>query len=431
MTDRYLYSGATGAANGTSWADAYVTLVAAFTGSVAGDRIFVAHNHAETQATAMTLTSPGTLASPVQIICANSAGTVPPVSADLATTATISTTAASAITFAGVAYCRGIIFSAGDAANSASITAGAGAVFWRHRLCAFKLNNTNAASVIRTTNSTTSHAEWDNCTVQFGATGQGMSPGGSWVWKNTPTAVAGATFPTNLFSANTGAICQVHGVDLSALAGTLVGASFNITTGNIIFENCKIHASATIGGTPAALGVKIRAVNCDSGGTNYKFFKADYTGTESTETTIIRTGGASNGTTGVAKKIITTANAEWVAPFECFPIRIWNDVVGSVTVTVYGISNGGAVPNNDDVWMDVEYLDDSGSPLGSVATTGKADILATNAANTTDTSTWGGSTSKFKMATTITPAQKGYMAITVKAAAASLTFYIDPKVELS
>ena len=78
------------------------------------------------------------------------------------------------------------------------------------------------------------------------------------------------------------------------------------------------------------------------------------------ETTIVRTGGASDGTTPISWKIVTTANCNYSMPFECPPIAIWNDTTGSaVTATVEGIWGGGAVPNDDEVWLEVEYLGDA------------------------------------------------------------------------
>ena len=49
------------------------------------------------------------------------------------------------------------------------------------------------------------------------------------------------------------------------------------------------------------------------------------------------------------------------------------------------------MPNNDDVWIDVEYLGASGSPARRRSpTTTKANVLASNAACTSDTSAWSG-----------------------------------------
>lgn len=62
--------------NGTTWALAKATLAGALNVATAGDTIFVSDNHAETQASAMTLSSQGTAASPVRILCADDSAVI-------------------------------------------------------------------------------------------------------------------------------------------------------------------------------------------------------------------------------------------------------------------------------------------------------------------------------------------------------------------
>src|SRR5258708_39638600 len=115
MTNVYVRSGATGAGTGTDWANAYATLTLALSGKAAGDVFYIAHDHAESTATAVTLTSPGTNANPCYFYCVNSAGSVPPASADLRTTATVTTTGNNNLTLAGTwGEIYGIIFTAGS-----------------------------------------------------------------------------------------------------------------------------------------------------------------------------------------------------------------------------------------------------------------------------------------------------------------------------
>jgi hypothetical protein len=185
-------------------------------------------------------------------------------------------------------------------------------------------------------------------------------------------------------------------------------------------------------GSIATPSHRVDLIRCDSGATNYRTERYRYQGTLTTETTIVRTGGASDGTTPIAWKILTTADAEWHSPFECFPISIWNETTGSpIDVTVEGVWGGGAVPLNDEIWMDVEYLGSALTPQGSFTTTTKADILATGANTTASSEVWGGSTTEFKLVATITPEMAGPITVYVKAAKASSTFYIDPKITLS
>jgi hypothetical protein len=201
--------------------------------------------------------------------------------------------------------------------------------------------------------------------------------------------VSGSTIPNNLIISSSGnTVVTLEALDLSQLTGNITQA-FNAGFNNIIVKDCKLNAAATFG-TPTVYGNTTQLIRLDSGSTAYKSARYAYEGTETTETSITRTGGA-NDPTGQAqsRKIATTANALWHRPFKAEPYAIWNPTTGSnVTVTVCGIANDAAVPNNDDVWMDVEYLGNASFPIGSIVNTTKASTLAANAAGASDTSAW-------------------------------------------
>jgi hypothetical protein len=63
--------------------------------------------------------------------------------------------------------------------------------------------------------------------------------------------------------------------------------------------------------------------------------------------------------------------------------------------------------NNDQAWIDVEYLSDAASGLGSFASSGKSDLLAAVAAYSADGASWNSSPAgtPFSMSVTFTPAQ--------------------------
>jgi hypothetical protein len=191
--------------------------------------------------------------------------------------------------------------------------------------------------------------------------------------------------------------------------------------------DCKLGSGWTLPTLSPSGGSEFNLIRCDNGATNYMTAKVTTFGSHIVETTIVRTGGATDGTTPISWKIVTNSNPRWPAPFISLPIAIWNDTTGSAkTVTIYGIWGGGGVPNNDDIWIEVDYPGSSTSPLGSFANDTKSSVLATNAALSSDGSTWGGSTTAFKMSVSITPQMKGPFNIVVKAAKPSSTFYIDP-----
>lgn len=441
MTARYVRSGAAGAANGTSWADAYATLTAAFAGSSAGDVLYVSEDHVETTAAAVTLTSPGTAASPCQIICVDHAGTVPPVSADLRTTATVSTTGASTIAFAGFAYSEGVTYSSGDSSNAASISFNSTSAWcWEIRNCGLKLNNTSSSSRINigTSAQVIEKLILRNVVLTFGATGQGIQMSHvMFEWLNATSALGG-TIPTTLFNTATRlADVKITGVDLSAagsgknlinVAGT--GAFFRLL-------DCKLGSSVAIttGTHPGPGGTEVTLVNCDSADTNYRYHKQDYRGTITNETTIVRTGGASDGTTPVSRKMVSTANTKFYSPLESDWIRLWNESTSSITLTIPVITDNVTLKDND-AWIEVEYLGTASFPLGNYASDAPADVLNAGTNQATDAaSTWTttGLTTPVKqsLSVTFTPAHKGVIRARVMLAKASATMYFDPLVQVS
>ncbi|WP_192252558.1 hypothetical protein [Mesorhizobium caraganae] len=391
------------------------------------------------------MTSAGSATAPLTVLCVNHSGTVPPVSADLRTTATVTTTGSGQpIILSGSSsrtIIEGVTFSAGVGGNAIVSMCGASSMGVKLKNCALRLG----ASVSNSGNISFGNAsslgcfvELENTAMQFTNTGQNIRIAADFIWKDTPSAITGATIPTGLIRqvSTCGAKIDLRGVDLSALGSgkTIIEATSGPPTANVItLKDCKIDAAVTVAATPIAPGAsQVDVLRVAGDATNYRQARYQFAGTLTEETTIVRSGGASNGTTPLSWKIVTTANSTWPFPFTSLPIAIWNDTTGSsVTATIEGIWGGGAVPNNDDIWIEAEYLGSSSSPQASFVNDSKTDSLAANAGHTSSSETWGGSTTKFKMAVSFTPQQKGWVMIRVKAAKASSTFYIDPKVTLS
>jgi hypothetical protein len=478
----------------------------------AGNTFFVSSIHAETQASAMTLLAPSGIANaPNLVYCVkNAPAATPPGSGDLATTGTISTTGAFNITIENFAYYNGLTFSAGSSSNTADIliTNGNANVQVRFENCLLVLNNTSASSLVIFGIANAAGFIWlINTPVQFGAVGQSIGVGrGLTRWENTASAIAGFV-PTTLFiqALSGSGIVILRGVDLSAAGSgkTLVSGGTS-TSLQYTFLDCKLGASVTPFAVGSGAGPWLDIIRSDSSGTNYQQQRYWYQGTLIPETTIIRTSGASDGTTGLSWNITTTANSQWTFPFESFPAVIWNTAVAANrTITLHGIWKGAAVPNNDNIWIEVEYLGTASFPLGVFANSTKANNLATGSALTADsTSAWGAGAAayqtahaygaftgvilagnaspqqlwfmvshsgtgtsgsvttifngqadgaqvtdnsganqivwqamtRFSMAVTLSSPQPqfvGYLTVTVKAAMASTTFYIDPLINQS
>jgi hypothetical protein len=280
--------GAAGAGTGADWTNAYTTLAAALTAKAAGDDFWVSEDHAETQASAMTLTSPGTVGTPCRILCVNHSGTVPPVSADLRATATVTTTGNSAITVNGSFYCYGIIFSCGNGANSPQLSLGANASAQVYEACAIRSGATSNPFMNVTGASVNNQVTFINTTVQFAAAAAFLSCGqGFFTWKNTASAITGATLPTTLFKVNVNRSCiaLIEGVDLSALGSGKTLVSGEATPQQFVFKDCRLGASVTVSGTPTApSSMRTDLIRGDSSGTNYRTERYRYEGTQTAET---------------------------------------------------------------------------------------------------------------------------------------------------
>lgn len=333
-------------------------------------------------------------------------------------------------------YFEGFDLIAGSGSNNGGLNINPNQGIVKFNNCLLKLDTTSTLSRIGLGNGATP-VEMVNTKVQFGSTSQAITTtfdGRGLVWRDTASAIQGSV-PTTLFGLAAGrGTVEIRGVDLSAAGSgkTIVGAASNFF-GKFYISDCKIDAAVTLAATATVrVTPPVDVVRTSGSGVTYGQKRLDIFGVLDHETTIVRTGGATDGTTSLAWKIVTTANPTLQFPFESFAIPIWNTVAGSpITVTLYGIWGGGAVPNNDDIWIDVEYLGASGSPLVSTATSGKSSPLAANAAYASDTSTWGGSTTKFRMAVTFTPQLAGYLYVIVRVAKVSTTVYIDPQPVLS
>lgn len=418
-------------ANGTSWATAatsFVDLLTTIGLVVAGDIIYVDSTLADSYSSATTLTFPGTNASPNLIYCV-AVNTTSPVT----TGASVSTTLGNALNVNGALYCQGIIFSAGSGANNATLSLNnTSGIMQRYDNCSFRTGGT-VGSVHVAVNQF-SFTDLNNCTLQAGSTGIQCVFNGKCRWRNTPSAITGANIPTQLFAANSSGPIIIENVDLSAITGTIIG-SLNANGQDYFFKDCKF-ASGVAFGTPSGLNCgRVIVSNCgNASGEGYQFAIYDYAGTEKHSTSVTRTGGASTGTQQFSKQIVTTTHSQWAFPFDTYPMSIWNTSTTSQTLNIYGVwdaPGANTPPNNNDIWIEVNYPTDAGDPLGAVATSGIATALTSPAAYSTDSSTWAG-TSGFTHATpfiipvTFTAAQAGLITVKVKAAKVSITFYIDP-----
>jgi len=430
--------------SGATWALAKATLAAAITAAGNGGTVYVSKNHAESAGSSKTFTGPANPTDIVMIYCVDDAGSPEPPTT-LATTATVTTTGSTNMTFNGHAYCYGITFNSGTTGGAAVayfVFTSTSPWYWRFENCNLKLVQSAGAQYFQFGAQSTSsdHCAVDliNCGITFGNTSQYILTAAPVRMIGGSIAVTGS-IPTNVFkvlSAGNSGYATLNGVDLSAASGNLVENTAN-NVGTFYFSNCKIHSSATLvtgetGSVAGQGGVVVRAVNCDSGDTNYKYTKVVYQGYVKFEGTIVKSGGASDGATSISRRMTTGAGASFVSPLESDPMIFWNEVTGSsITVTVNVITDNVTLTDRE-AWVEVEYLGTSGYPVSSFANDRATGYLTTASNQTTDSvSSWTttGLTTPVKqnLAVSFTPQEKGPVRVSVFLAKASATMYFDPK----
>ena len=437
MANRYVNSAATGANDGTSWANAFTTLAGAAAVDTAGDTIWVKSTHSESTAGAVSLLWAGTTASPTRILCVSDANEPP---TTLATGASVATTGANALSLTGNIYVYGITFSAGGGgSNNTTLTLGGGSSTWQvYASCTFTLATTHSSATIQLSG-TNSGVDVYNCTFSFASTSQRL------YFATCRGEFYGCTFGTSALTVLISTFSDKHPIptfnacDFSALASTLVLSAVGFACR---FRNCKMPASwsGSVSNTAPMPGQIHEMYNCDSADTQYRLERKTKFGAVTHDTSIYRTAGASNGTTHISWKMVSNTDSEWLHQTLDSPeITIWNETTGSaVTVTVEFLIDSATTLYTGDVWMEVMYLGTSGVPLGSIDTDSRlSNYLAANTTEcTTGTGTgnWtgkSGSAKSYKMVSTITPQEKGVIHAVVKLAKESTTIYVDPMITVA
>lgn len=204
-----------------------------------------------------------------------------------------------------------------------------------------------------------------------------------------------------------------------------------------LFTRLKLPSDAGFTLTSGTVGYpwmrgKVRFHHCSAADKTYDFFEECYEGTIQDETTIVRTGGASDGTTPQSWKMISSAYVtDNIIGLESPPIVGWTESTTEKTFTVECILDSATNLQNDEVWMELEYPANGTDGLGTIARD-KCAQLGTPADRSVSTETWGdgamANPNKFKCSVTVTPGKAGPITAKIYLAKASTTIYVDPKI---
>lgn len=360
-----------------------------------GTNFFVGHDHNETRAASITYASRGSNAAPLDWLCVNTAGSVPPVSADLTTGATITTTGSQSVNInSALRICKGIRW--------VNATSGSGAIATntdsdRNKYfedCVFEFGAGAGNGTMDAGNAASSYTEFKNCTIKFSGTGQRWAPTGKFLWRDSVVVDAAGSLPTTLIVPAGRADVTFRGCDFSALsAQRLFDQNSNNVILNISLEDCELPSSFTTATLANFISrnMRLRLSRCSSAGNLIRSELHDFLGQQFTEIALYRDDGAAVQTVPFSWRLVSNTNVNTGCPHYSMPIGIVNEDVDPTTVvaTIHGIINAAAVPNNNEVWFDVNYPGDATAPRSSVKSSKLADVLATPAALTADSaSAW-------------------------------------------
>ena len=421
----------------SSWAQAarFVSSIAQI--DAAGDTIYVAARHAETTATATTWTWGGTSTSPTRLICADHTSGNPPTT--ISTGASCSTTgAANMIVCAGASsfYCYGINFSCGTASTAADLTLLANAGDAYYERCRLSCNAQAIGTDLIVTANQDGNVVLKDCELIVKHNNTAFQNPGSL------SIIGGRTISTTpnplLESIGIGAKFFISGFDCSSLVNTMNFINNSVTHQTVNIRNCKLPDSwsGTINSAAViTVGGNYSLMNSDNADTNYRLLMNKQFGTIVHETTIVKTGGATDGVTPISWEVSTCANTEWNHQFVDSPeIVRWVTTVGSpVSVGVDIVHDSTTPMTTRDIWLDVQYLGTNGFPLSlfaNSATTYAAVSTAYAASGATWDTTGMTDPNKQLISTSFTPQEVGFIHGTIRVTQASKVVYIDPVLQI-
>ncbi len=420
-----------------TWDKAAVTLAIAITGAstnlAAGDDIHMAADHTETPS-GPTYAFPGTAAAPNRVISVTQGTTT----YNKADNIQVDTSGTTDMTITGLVKFYGISFKVGDDIFTESSPQNI--LFDDSTI---ELDRSNGQWVTGTATGQ-NILRFKNSTVNFSGGGTAanfqLASNSKFYWDGGLLS-HGGTMPTALFDGmDRDIIISMAGVDLLSLSTTTALVDVSDAADIIAeFHHCVKDPDLTLTtGTIASTGTRVlwSGVDDTTGNDLYNFEYVDYYGSIVHDDAIfVTTGGASDGTTPISWKMVTTANAtEFSEPLISPPIVVWVDGTGSKTFTVQCLWDSVTDIQNDEIWLEVEYLEASADTDSAFANDGLADILATPADQATNSTAWTESLTndnEFAIAVTATVNRVGPAICRVHMGKPSTTVYVDPKVTVT
>lgn len=432
----YVWNGATGAADGTSWTDAYTTLGAAWSAWSSGDVVYMHSGHSESSATTINYAS-GSMTNADPFMCYsvdkdNSDAYTPASAAQVTVTGTNAD-----LDIDDASWFYGVYFKIDDG-DVIGTSASVGSVSFVDST--IRIGDSETANRVI---SSFSGVLFESCTFTSQLSTNALyfsNVDNAWFVNCTFTGKFSLGSGIGIFGSETDGPSIFQGCDFTGVtsATTVVGSA---TTGAKAF-NCKYPSGMTFADNIATpdVGYMVNAAfacTLDGASTakNYDVEMSNSYGRVVHDTSIYRDSGWSDeeGTTQLSHKVTPDSSLSYPVQYIFGPDLVaYADSTGSKTFTVYCVHDFTTAPTKDEAWIEVAYLGTSNSTLHSFA--GGRSVLS-SATWTVGTEAWTGASGKTKMelSATATINKTGVYAVRVylgKYEAAKALWYC-PKVEVT
>ena len=446
----YCWSGATGAANGTSWTDAYTTFGAAVTNATAGADVIYIHAgattpHAESIGANTTYTGDNEVdALPVYAVDKDAS--------DAAIT-NPETPAAPLLTFTGtnvdLTFNESWSFYGCWIRASRNIRLEGLDAIVRMENCRLDVGY-GTASALLITGADRKWTHFRNTDIYFGDTGfSGAFDTGKFTMEGG--SVNGVDLRGDaLFVHVTGDvyIATLRGVDLStapfSASDDIWSPTNDAYNGTIVLDRCKLPAVAfNVLNATTSGEVEIELRNCDdSTGAFYRSEKHTKFGAQTTDTSVYHDAGWSDesgsGTgTSLSWKITPGTICKEHQPIRSMPMAVYVGSTGAKTVTVECLEDFTTALQNDEAWLEVDYLDAAGNTgsafLSTKVVPGDAPANLTAGTGLANWTGEGGGARSVKLTAAITIGNIGVLRVVAVLGKyeSGKAMWVDPKVTVA
>jgi len=389
--------------------------------AAAGDTVYVNAGHDESYVSGQSdISSPGTISNPVYVLCVSD-------NLQPADTAWVTKDGASWMWFYGCAYSCGVNY------KSTDINYGIAPYAWTFENCTLRCFGRFALQKLAILHNVVMYSRPVTTNGIIGAYSDLAL-----IWRGGALRLLGSPAPANiisLFQSDYLKFMDFEGVDISDFSGSVVTLVEVRGYGRIMLKNCRLGTNINLiqrNGRLSPWG-RIDIVNSDSANTNYRYYHYQDAGEIFHETGIYREGGASDGTTPICRRMVSSDWAKYEDPLILGELVGWNETTGQQkTATLHVLTNGVTLTNKD-LWVEVEYLGNADYPLSSFVTN-KPHILESGTSLDSDTATWIHNLQnpvRQKVSLSFTPQMKGPIRVTVRLARPSTTVYVCPKVDIA